>query len=607
MGKIIRFPIYVDTTKSSETSYGLLNTLRPEVRDVSVAAVDSTVSEKGLLKSVSGMSFETSGVNHGEGSEIFISAGLVTNSVFGGKTNVLQYRTIDLSGTGFDIAKSGGIIYLTSDQSVSQDDIDMDYFNGGILQNATNIQVSDFTSVNSKTLFRLPVSRTVLGKIMLLNNTPFDFADGAVTGDIVYSIGTDGNPSGIVGNISWDGTDTLMDFTYGSRLSDKLEYVEFSAFTDYTYTSGASGITGEVTGSVATFNTNNLVSYEDIKIFRTVPAGVASHTEGDMDIVMFYDNPDTPVSESHTRNTVFMPGGKVDTSVDDWDPLTDSSDSVLGCVQKYNIDNGTCMVDFNLSMPERNCRYAAVQNSDRMYYMGGQVSEYKSAMFKLNPFNNTVSVVASSLAHRAKGGGISTNSNGYVFCGGDNSVLSSKVVKLAFATEVSTETIENLQTGYDRCVFSKWCASDFAYIFSGRSDETTLKNPTVYKFNLTTDASDGSSNNIYQAYSINSGSDNSIAYLMGGHTDSSTSYSIIRKFPYSTEVSVLLPVTLPFDNASSACSTNASHTEIYMMGGNDNGAGGITDDVVKFSMTNHSIQIINNINIGATDFKGGRL
>ena len=611
MGKIIRFPIYVDTTKSSETSYGLLNILQPTVRELSIAARDSTVSEKGLARSLSGLSFVTSGVNLGEGSDIFISAGIVHENVFNGSTNALQYRTIDLSGSGFNIIKNNGVIYLTSDQETPGSSIDMKYFNGGILQSSNSVDVSDLVA-GSKTLFRMPVSRTAFGKLMIMNNTAFGYDTGAVTGDIVYSIGTNGNPSGIVQNISTLGTvGALVDFNYGNMLTDKVEYVENGSFTNYDYVSGLSGISGEVTGGMWDFNAGNLIAYDDIKIYKSVPVGVSSHTQGALDIVMFYDNPDVPMSESHMRNTVYIPGGR--TGGDDWSPLADAD--ILNHMQKYDIENGTSSIESNMTMPEKNCRYALLQNSDKMWYMGGQADKYKSSMFRVTPFNSTINLVPTIFPARAKSCGVSTNVNGYVFCGGTETAVPAvgNVLKMNFSTE-ATNVLDNAANTFDRTVVSRWCGNDYAYIMGGRTNASTvITNDKIYEFSLVTDTFVGDLGNTYVIpsllYSMNTGSNHLNAYFFGGHSSQTTSTDMLFLFNYATKQNTGFfgSQRMPSSNGSAACSTNASHTDIYVMGGNDNGVGGITDQVVKFSIANYCIQLINRICIPVTDARGGRL
>ena len=86
-----------------------------------------------------------------------------------------------------------------------------------------------------------------IGKIMIQTVQDFGFADGAVSGNIVYSIGTgtpgltDYNPAGIVANISTLPADQLTDFTYGTILADKVEYVEYHERPEY---NGLTGIKG---------------------------------------------------------------------------------------------------------------------------------------------------------------------------------------------------------------------------------------------------------------------------------------------------------------------------------------------------------------------------
>jgi hypothetical protein len=626
MGKIIRFPIYVDTTKSSETAYGLLNSLQPIVRDPSIAATDATVSEKALVRSLSGLSFQTSGINLGAGADIFVSAGMVYNNTYGGFTNVLQYRTLSLSGDGFGIEKDNGVIYLTSDQEQLATDIGtvyMNYFNGGIIQEAKFVDVTQFPSSNSMTLLRSPASRTAFGKVMIQKVSDFAFDTNAVSGDIVYSIGTDGNPVGIIENISTVyNSNSLMDFTYGGYMADNVQYVENGSFTKYA--DPTVDITGSVTGMMIPFNSNMLAAGTDIKIFRSVPDGVSSHSQGAFNVVMFYDMPDVPTSESHTRSTVYMAGGKVDPSVDDWDALTNSPASVLNTMQRYNIDNSTCNLDFKMTLPTRNCRYALMQNSDLIWYVGGQVTAYNNSILIANPFTSTISMIAGttnggiSIKPRpevigdipnatAQANGIFTNSYGYVFCGGNGTTASTLVPKVIFATGVFSNSISNSQTGYNCNVFSRWCSNDYAYIYGGRSDATTLNTPgTAYKFSLATDTNAGSTCNIITLYSMNTAGDNSDTFCFGGHATQSQTMNYVIKYSHATDT-IAYKAGLPFRNASSACVTNASHTDIYLMGGNDNAISGPgKGKVVRYSITTNTSQIINNICIPATDFRGAR-
>ena len=561
MGKIIRFPIYVDTTKSSETAYGLLNTLQSEVRIPTYAGRDVTVSEKALVRSISGMTFQTSGINLGTGAELFISAGIGFDPIFNGNTNVLQYRTLDLSGDGFDIVKTNGIIYLTSEQDQLNSNVgtvNMNNFNGGIFQESTFVDVSDFNHVNYKTLFRRSAARMAIGKIMVQPVTNFGFADGAVSGDIIYSIGTGTtpdaigyNPTGIVSNISTLPAGQLTDFTYGNIMADKVEYVEFGT-------------------SVS--NLNNITSYDDINIFRTVPDGVSPHSQGAFNVVIFYDMPDTPMSEYHTRNTIFMAGGRISTSVDDWGTVADDPAEVIGTMQKYNIDNGTCIIDFKLALTERNCRYALLQSSDALWYIGGQTSSYKSSIYKINPFTDTVVNTDNSLNDaRANAASISMETKGYVFGGGSGSTSLASIVKLVFATSIFTQDKTTAYIGYNKGIFSKWCSSDYAYIHSGRSDETTLQLGTVYKFSMATETDTGATGPLHQAYSMASASDHSNSYSLGGHLSQSSTCNYYTRYSFATET-YTLGIPLPMSVGGMACSTNASHTDMYLLGGNNNSA-----------------------------------
>jgi hypothetical protein len=599
MGRIIKFPIHVETTRASEAGFGILNPLMSYVRPVSSAATDYTVSEKGLWTSLSAIFVQTSGVNKGVGFPIFIS-GDIGAGVYG-NTNDLYFNTLDSSFDGFEVVKNQtddvpGLIYVKTDQSDPEFFIEMKQFNGGVLQESTNIDSTDFTDYDSVVLFKSPDARTAIGKIVMRCNNPFGFDGTSISGYIGYTIGTDDNPDGLVADIDLARMDanTLVEFNYGNLMMDKVQYVGYE---------DNSGV----------FNTFNLLGGQDIKMF--ISGGVSSprHNFGNMDCVIFYDAPEK-LAPSTARTNIYVPGGQRSNITSDWNSFSSPS-YALAAVQRFDESISMCSVEHDLEMTEAGCRYGLVSRGGSMWYYGGNTDDYKNSVFRIDSETRTVTNVdtVGTLADNAKSEGVSTRDNGYFFGGGDGTIAAVvQALKMSFSTETAAAVATPSISGYDLAAMTPW-NKDYnyhrAYLAGGRTDETNMCSLTLKYFDFTTDTMAGQTQSILTSkYSMCGESDGVNGYYFGGHFNSSSSASAVFRMNHVTEtMAVELDAALMFRLGEAAISSSPDHSEFYILGGRDNSGVVPNAHVVQFNPVNHTSQIINSMVIPVCAAKAGRI
>lgn len=256
MGQIVKFPIIIIDTKASEANAGLLDTLVSTIAPLSSASTSLTVSEQSVREALADVDFPpVSGENLGTSDVVFVS----TDS-----PNIAYFRSI--SGMGvFSTNSDGNMVYINTNQSGSPTAsggtiiVTTRTLNGGIEQEASRAIYSNFTSASSMEAFHNVVAGDAIGKIMVKAVSGFN------SGATQFSIGTDSAPEGFVLKFSAPTSPgALVPITYGSYLTDKVEYINTS---DH-------GIA-----------TSNLVAGDDIKIYQYSP----KPTEGELQVVIFYD------------------------------------------------------------------------------------------------------------------------------------------------------------------------------------------------------------------------------------------------------------------------------------------------------------------------------
>ena len=228
MGQIIRFPIIVIDQHSSESQPGITPQLRSTIRPLSAATAEDVASEAAIRRGIDTITVSVCGENLTSGLPVF-------NDVSG--DNVISYHTV--SGLGvLDVTSDENNIYInTTQQGIPGETISAEFItkrslNGGIEQEASKINYSDFDSITGVGLSGFPAFHNVqagdvIGKILIKCTEAYDDST------TMFSIGTIDNPSAFVKPFPVSGgitTDKLINIEYGTALYDKIQYVETSGF-----------------------------------------------------------------------------------------------------------------------------------------------------------------------------------------------------------------------------------------------------------------------------------------------------------------------------------------------------------------------------------------
>jgi hypothetical protein len=259
MGSIVKFPIFVLNDKATEEQFGIAGKLRDNVRPTDQASREELVSENGIVSAIieyanartcaKNKDFITPFI------PIFDSITNISGSSTGSLTGVIPISGGGVSGECGNVLKYNsitgiGTVNVTSDFNTIYIDVDAGdasgkviglsrTLNGGIEQEATKINFSDFDSITgaslsstSGTINALPVFKNikygdVVGKILIKN---VEYFDDQTTR---FSIGVKGNKtfyttifdttSGTTNGSPQAGD--LVDFHYGIGMYDKVEYM----------------------------------------------------------------------------------------------------------------------------------------------------------------------------------------------------------------------------------------------------------------------------------------------------------------------------------------------------------------------------------------------
>lgn len=236
MGRIVRFPITVLTTKANEAVYGICPQLESTVRDLSTATSADVASEYAIREALTAIAIApTSAYNvTNAGSPIFVS-------LCGTYPSDLSATFNSLCGLNlFWVTSDDDTVYLHTKQSDSTNTcayVEQPTLNGGMYQKTGTITESSFSLLSANmyyaSVFDDMEDGDIIGKVVIkcLSGYSQDAAQ--------MSLGTTTHPNAIV---DWftppvnpsSTSKQLVGFDYGTWMNNKVQFAETSYVEDST-------------------------------------------------------------------------------------------------------------------------------------------------------------------------------------------------------------------------------------------------------------------------------------------------------------------------------------------------------------------------------------
>lgn len=332
MGQIIKFPIVVLTDKADETRSGITPKLESTIRQTPNALTTSLGSDKAVRNAINEIDITLSGSNLNNDLNIFNETNYIS-----GNLKTISYNT--LSGQGvISVYQTDNNLMLNTTQpgvpgSASGTIINTRTINGGIYQEASVLDYTNFMSLSSIECFHNITSGDIIGKVMIKCSEEFN------NGAIQFSIGTDEDKEGIVRKFYAPVSTGLVKINYGDFMLDKVEVVEKNK----------------------TYTIPKLKATSNIKVYKY---GLATLTKGQMNCVIFYDKQEKSNIHNYWGNgsdgdvvistdTTIDVGGSGEMLVKNYNNLTINNGVTLTLLTRkgaliyvYNnfINNGTLIV-----------------------------------------------------------------------------------------------------------------------------------------------------------------------------------------------------------------------------------------------------------------------
>lgn len=565
MGQIIKFPIVILTDKADETKPGISPQLQSTIRQTPYALTTTIGSDKAVRDAINEIDITLSGSNLTTGFNIFDSTSYISGYLKTGSYNTL-------SGQGvISVYQTSNNIILDTTQSgdpgsVTGTIINTRSINGGIWQEASKLNYSNFSSLSTMECFHNITSGDAIGKVMIKCSEPFN---SSVT---QYSIGVDNNKEGIVRKFSAPLiSGNLVNINYGDMLLDKIEIVEKNK----------------------SYIIPKLKANSPIKVYRYGTA----NTAGEMNCVIFYDKNLKSTSVSNSIGAIIAGG-------------VDGGGTTYNSLQYFSYSSYSTST-LGATMATARWGHGVFKSSTYIWYAGGVQGSSSNTPFdtieRINAATSTSNGVnVSTIPYNIFLFGYDTdNTYGWLF-GGMNYApsysMTSNISRMSKATEVCSMTGTYMIRAMESVAAGSTYNYTYAYIFGGYRNGPpgagSYNEIQKYNYAVTTDAATVAYLSSSMASMSNPCLGNSLGYIyiMGGVTNPSTFYNNIQKYNTSTDTSS--PTTAAYlteTKSDFSSSSDYRRQKIYSFAGQ---VGGVTysSTIESFNM---STDTVNGVAIGS--------